>query len=552
MAGEPQPFERTHATRNEQQLAQTKGEQMSTRHCGRIVHFVAFGLAGSVSAGAQVPHNIILFVAESLPPASVDRSSTPTLARFRDEGVNFINSHADLPIAPSAQASLESFVAAAAAARSEDGGKLYSTAFIDEPSEATLDATLREFKQAHRPFVLVYKPGELPVEAPEGFENVDSGDADAGKTPMTSTSAPAVDHALAAIEATLKALALYDSTNVFVTAERGASATIWKYSETSPSLDVAYDDVPRGALPPGFLAIDLVAALQAQDPTLGLFDPDDGNDVVDWGAGKHPRKGNAIIAVHPSKPQVVIAARGGYDVIYVPEKVPGRDARRIGARIVEALLNQDYVSGIFIDEKRLGRMGGALSTKDIGLDGGTKASRPTIVVSFASVSIGCDRPTLCIVMIADTPLAEGREIPGGFSRAHTWNFMAARGPDFWVRTVRREPASNADVVRTLGELLGLEPPNGKVSARVLKESLRGSDWKTAPHVQDRVIVSKRSIDGLETVVEMQSVGSTAYFDAAGFPGWTVGIEERDADAPERGPRWDWPRPRSFTIRISPD
>ena len=35
-------------------------------------------------------------------------------------------------------------------------------------------------------------------------------------------------------------------------------------------------------------------------------------------------------------------------------------------------------------------------------------------------------------------------------------------------------------------------------------------------------------DGLATVLIGQRVGSTRYFDAAGFPGRTVGMDERKA------------------------
>jgi hypothetical protein len=47
----------------------------------------------------------------------------------------------------------------------------------------------------------------------------------------------------------------------------------------------------------GFLAVDLAATMQSVNPKLSLFDPDQGNDVIDWFVGEHPSRGNGIIGV---------------------------------------------------------------------------------------------------------------------------------------------------------------------------------------------------------------------------------------------------------------
>jgi hypothetical protein len=59
--------------------------------------------------------------------------------------------------------------------------------------------------------------------------------------------------------------------------------------------------------------------------------------------------------------------------------------------------------------------------------------------------------------------------------------------------------------------------NGKLIGRVLSEALPGG---TLPEVSSRVIVSEPAANGLVTVLNMQQVGQTRYFDAAGFPGRT--------------------------------
>ena len=45
----------------------------------------------------------------------------------------------------------------------------------------------------------------------------------------------------------------------------------------------------------------------------------------------------------------------------------------------------------------------------------------------------------------------------------------------------------------------------------------------APNVTGCVVTSDPAPNGLVTVFDMQMVGETRYFDAAGFPGRTVGL-----------------------------
>jgi hypothetical protein len=96
--------------------------------------------------------------------------------------------------------------------------------------------------------------------------------------------------------------------------------------------------VPAGLLPPGFLALDLAAALK-----LPLFDPDSKNAPV--ASNAHSKGGNGLIGADPNKPELVVAANGGSDLIYIPSK-----DRALAARVVRTLLAQDYVSGLFVDD----------------------------------------------------------------------------------------------------------------------------------------------------------------------------------------------------------
>jgi hypothetical protein len=125
------------------------------------------------------------------------------------------------------------------------------------------------------------------------------------------------------------------------------------------------------------------------------------------------------------------------------------------------------------------------------------------------------------VEIADSGLQQGQGMHGSFSRADTMNFMAAIGPDFKRGFVDEAPVSNADMGQTLARLLGLKIPfKGGLLGRVVEEALPSG---AMPTVTAASLRSGASATGLQTVLNYQQVGSTRYFDAAGFPGRTVGL-----------------------------
>jgi hypothetical protein len=119
---------------------------------------------------------------------------------------------------------------------------------------------------------------------------------------------------------------------------------------------------------------------------------------------------------------------------------------------------------------------------------------------------------------------------GSFSRADTWNFMAARGPDFRTHYTDELPASNADIGMTMAELLKVTLANhGTLKGRVLAEALaapEGSPPAPLPRVTTRTLESKPASNGLKTVLRLQTLGDQSYLDAAGFLGRTVGLDEK--------------------------
>lgn len=391
------------------------------------------------------------------------------------------------------------------------------TANVDQQryfTAVTAKAILPMFKASGKPFLLVFWSRD-----PDGTQH-NQGDSLGQLVPGINgpTSLAAIKNAddnLAAILDALKTLGLESTTDVIVSADHGFS-TISKDSQSSAAVKITYKDVPAGQLPPGFVAIDIAKALDMR-----LFDPDAKSAPIDFNAGQHSSKANGFIGSDPASPDVVVAANGGADLVYLPKP----NAKELVGKIVDMLLAEDYVSGIFLDD-RFGTIPGTLPLSAIYLKGLALTPTPAIVVNFRSFAAGCGEPLMCSVTVVDHSLQQGQGMHGNFSRADTSNFMAAIGPSFRARFVDPAPVSNADVGMTVAHLLGLKlAKKGDVVGRVLSETLQGGA-NALPQVKHLTRLSAPASNGLQTVLKLQVVGDQMYFDAGGFPGRTVGLERR--------------------------
>lgn len=374
-------------------------------------------------------------------------------------------------------------------------------------ADVATKAVLPLFKDRNKPFVLVFWSRD-----PDGSQH-NTGDSLNQIVPGINgaTSLAGIKNAddnLAQLRKALDDLGLAATTNIMIAADHGFS-TISKESKTSPSIKGSYPDTPAGFLPMGFLAIDLSKALK-----LPLHDPNNKNALI--GDNAYPKAGNGLIGKNPEKPDVVVATNGGSDLIYIPSK-----ERKLTRRVIAALMEQDYVSGLFVDDD-LGNFPGTLPMSTIALKGSSKLPRPTIVVNFRSYAAGCDEPTVCSVEVADTVLRQGQGMHGSFGRGDTMNFMAAIGPDFKAGFVNPLPVSNADIGMTAAKLLGLSAQHrGSLIGRVMTEAMPNG---ATPRAYSGSISSKPYANGLKTVLQFQRVGAQRYFDAAGFPGRTIGLD----------------------------
>jgi hypothetical protein len=377
--------------------------------------------------------------------------------------------------------------------------------------DATVKAVLPEFKARNKPFVMVFWSRD-----PDGTQH-NQGDSLGQLVPGIDgpTSLAAIrnaDNDLAAIEAAVQRLGLAGTTDIVVTADHGFS-TIAKQSMTSTAAANGYRGYPGNDLPSGFLAIDVAKTLG-----MPLLDPDreGGSLVVEYENGETTARGNGTIGTTASSPSAVVAANGGSDLVYFP----GPDAKAAAAKVIPMLLAQDYVSGIFVDAK-LGTFPGTLPLAAINLDGAAITPVPGIVVNFRSFATGCAEPLRCTAEIADTNLMTGQGMHGSFSRADTFNFQAAIGPDFKTGYVDAVPTSNADIGMTVASILGLHiAPKGSLTGRVIAEAQPNG---AEPAHKAGTLAAQPDANGLATTVKYQDVGTVRYFDAAGFAGRTVGL-----------------------------
>ena len=414
--------------------------------------------------------------------------------------------------------------------------------FADAITRAILPAFTDKGAQAGPGFILVYWSRD-----PDGTQH-NQGDSLGSLVPGVNgpTSRAAVRNAddnlkqiLAYVEGNP---ALAATTDVFVTADHGF-ATISKrdldasgrrrtrsYAAGRTYRDVSgRQEVDAGALPPGFVAIDLARGLD-----LPLFDPDsrvtvDGRPIyqrVDLTieqatAATRPRpvRGNGLLGGTgrvgdptdaPTDARIVVAANGGSDLIYLPE----RDPALLG-RIVAVLAGQDYTGGIFVDDA-YGEVPGTLPLSAINLKGSAALPTPALVLNFRGFATDPGNRFMTGVEIADNNLQQGQGMHGSFNRSDTFNFMAAAGPDFKESFVDTAPVGNADIAITFAYLLGFDlAGKGTLVGRVIHEALaHGPD--TLPSERYLRASARGPGSAFRTVLLFQRLGGHVYADEACF------------------------------------
>jgi arylsulfatase A-like enzyme len=404
-------------------------------------------------------------------------------------------------------------------------------------ADATSKVVLPMFVKRGKPFALLYWSRD-----PDGTQHFQG---DSLNQLVPGINGPTSKAALKNADNNLKQILDYinsdpelaTNTDIFLSADHGF-ATISKrdiddagHATASYASSFIYKDakgrqeVNTGFLPVGFVAIDLAHELE-----MPLYDPDtqiDGpegkkifarvdpsSDPQPTRVRQHPVSGNGLIGgtgriASETDARVVIAANGGSDLIYLPM----RDADLV-RKIVAFLARQDYVDGLFVDD-RYRNVAGALPSSKIRLVGSSLTPTPTIAVTFKTFSTDPRQPLMTGVQITDYPLQHGQGMHGSFGRANTFNFMAAIGPDFKKQYVDPAPVSNADIAPTLSKILGFDlTSNGSLKGRVLREALQGGPTSVGFH--HRTIASGSAANGKQTILLYQQFGKLVYFDQACF------------------------------------
>jgi arylsulfatase A-like enzyme len=387
-------------------------------------------------------------------------------------------------------------------------------------ADAVTKVILPELKKRGRPFVLVFWSRD--PDATQHNQGDSLGDLAVGINGPTSRAAVHnADDSLRQILASLESdPALAATTDVVVTSDHGFSTVSRRdidaegHPSRSPSTRRRPGDVRPGDLPPGFVAIDVAEHLKMQlcDPDRWFIGINGVSEYAPIGAEEHPALGNGFIApsceaLGPRDGKVIVAANGGTDLLYVPDG----DAARI-ADVATFRLAQATVDAVFVDGVP-SAVPGALTLRDINLEGRARFPAPSIVVALKTFSRDPHDPVRTQVDLSDTTLQQGQGGHGSFGRADITNTMIAFGPDFKRGFVDRSPASNADLPVTLARILGLAlPSRGRLRGRVLSEALAGGP--PAVGATCGQAVSAPGKDGLRTVLHFQTAAGVRYLDAA--------------------------------------
>ena len=399
-------------------------------------------------------------------------------------------------------------------------------------ADAATKAILPAFAKSNEPFVLVYWSGD-----PDYTQHA-QGDSLNQLAPGINgaTSKAAIQNADRNLQQILDYLdanpEVRDNTNLFVTSDHGFSTVSRRDVDASGRATRSYSaslrykdaegrqDVNDGFLPPGFLAIDL-----ARELDLPLYDPEQ-QTVDDRGVRRYMRVDPLIgqagtdVRQHPTSGAALIGGTGGLGMpidakVIIAQTsiyVAGND-RVLAQRIVRFLSTQDYIGGMFVND-RFGHQPGALRMSDVGLMGGATTPKPTIVVNFKSFALDPKNPHMSGIIVGGTR-QHGQGDHGSLSRANTFNNMAAIGPDFKKRFVSQSPVSNADVQTTLAHAMKMRIPSlGALRGRVIAEALTGG--RAATRSAPGVVRSRPSANGYSTVLMYQVADRRMYLDEACF------------------------------------
>jgi arylsulfatase A-like enzyme len=319
-----------------------------------------------------------------------------------------------------------------------------------------------------------------------------------------------MDTMLGQIRTRLKALGIYDNTDIMVVSDHGHS-TVAGDASLFPLRDIRSGKVVTTGTNPanGYsvsgdvriaqLLTDNGIAAHAYDGAGCIKDPvmsgilPDGAQVYPTredtdgtacgnGPGYQYNTRSFVVPSQPPEDAVVIAANGGSDYLYVPNK----NVNTIKG-IVSFLQSREEFGAIFVDDN-YGSVPGTFKMSTVNLEMAGRS--PDIIVSYnynENATIqgmkGTEYESMQIY----------RGMHGSFSPVDVHNTLIAFGPDFKSGFHDHVPSGNIDVAPTIAYLLNLNLPN--TDGRVLYEAIKNSRTKVWVTLEHSVLTSG-SVKGL--------------------------------------------------------
>jgi len=475
--------------------------------------FACFAVAlVTLGQPAADPNRLIaIFVVDGLRPDSINPADTPTIARLRSEGVDYVNSHSIFPTSTRVNAAAlatgtypsrhgivgnSMFVAGVNRQAPFDTGDYRQLIRLEEADGRVVTTpTLGEILQRNGRRLVTLSSGTtgngflLNPGARHGSGIAIHGLFDPGKTaayPREISDAvirrfgspPPDPDDVGQMEWTDTVLRDY------VVPELRADVVIdWmgpldsaqhNHGVGSPEAKTALGAIDKSLAR-------TIAAMQGLTPARAI-------DVVitsDHGFALHSSGVNVVdsliaagLKANAASTDVIVASQGQSVLFYVTS----HDARDV-ARLVAFLQQQPWIDVVFTRGGKEG-LGSVPGTLSLDLTKGAHASRSPDVaaaLTWTSNRNPYGVPGTQTINSGKTgPLTGGASGHGGLSPWVVHNTLVLWGNDFKARARVTAPASLADVMPTVLAVLGVDTdPCGEGCGRVLQESLRGSPDRRA-------------------------------------------------------------------------
>jgi arylsulfatase A-like enzyme len=197
---------------------------------------------------------------------------------------------------------------------------------------------------------------------------------------------------------------------------------------------------------------------------------------------------------------IVIAANGGSDYLYVPD----RHAITV-ARVVRYLQSREEIGAIFVAHA-YGNLPGTLSMDQVQLENSAHRN-PDIIVSY---NYDENAVVQGLPGIEFASAQNSRGMHGSFSPVDVHNTLVAVGPRFRAAFQDTLPSGNVDVAPTVAGILGFALPGA--AGRSLDESLLGGKNVSDYHVKPSTLAPTTAAVGLAMVraTGAHDSGKTSY------------------------------------------